>query len=199
VIYTDIITSTMKVVTGKSLRHGMTVIARRQTDGKGRGRNIWLSPEGCALFTVQLVVNMDSQMGRRLSLLQHLAALSVILAVPNHREINLRVKWPNDIYAGDQKIGGVLVESRLEGKEAVVNVGVGFNVSNAYPTMCLNSLLFPDFEPPPPSSTSTSNTIEQDKINWSKKGYWTTEKLIAKSLTELEKLVEKVEKPLVIF
>jgi len=85
------------------------------------------------------------------------------------QEIDLRVKWPNDIYAGDVKIGGILVESRLEGNQAVVNLGIGVNVSNEFPTVSINSLI--------------KNPKEQ----------FSTEKLIAKVLTELEKLLQVME------
>ncbi|CAG7692605.1 unnamed protein product, partial [Allacma fusca] len=75
--------------------------------GKGRGKNIWLSPEGCACFTVQVNVALDSQLGRRLPLIQHVAAMAVVLTIPNHKEICLRMKWPNDIYIETDKVGGV--------------------------------------------------------------------------------------------
>ncbi|XP_035710567.1 biotin--protein ligase [Folsomia candida] len=192
IVYTDTLTSTTHVFGGPSIQHGLVVIARRQTRGRGRGQNVWLSPEGCAMFSLQLVISMDSALGRRLSLAQHLAALSVILAVPNHKEIDLRVKWPNDIYIGEQKVGGVLVDSRLEGKRAVVNMGIGVNVSNAYPTVCLNSALFPDFRPvnsgDVTKSKSTKETVKKNKA------HWTTEKLVARTLTEIEKLIESLEK-----
>ncbi len=114
--------------------------------------------------------------------------------------MNIRVKWPNDIYASEQKIGGVLVESRLEGKEAVVNIGIGVNVSNAYPTVCLNSVLFPDFQPPQPEvDTNVKGSSKTAPIpikikDKNKKGYWTTEKLIARTITQMEILIESLER-----
>lgn len=47
----------------------------------GRGRNAWLSPLGCAMFTVGLQVELSSKLGRRIPFLQHLAALAVVEAV----------------------------------------------------------------------------------------------------------------------
>lgn len=49
--------------------------------GAGRGRNAWLSPLGCAMFTVGLQVELSSKLGRRIPFLQHLAALAVVEAV----------------------------------------------------------------------------------------------------------------------
>ncbi len=49
----------------------------------------------------------------------------------------LRIKWPNDIYVNDQKIGGILIENTLHGYDIVWSVvGIGLNVNQtefAYP------------------------------------------------------------------
>jgi biotin-[acetyl-CoA-carboxylase] ligase BirA-like protein len=128
--------------------HGLAVVVERQTSGKGRGGNEWLSPPGCAMFSMQIVVPLKSALGQRLPLLQHLAALAVVHGI--NRECGddqllpepLRVKWPNDIYVGrDVKVGGVLAFSSICGGEAVCNIGVGFNLDNREPTVCLNRLL----------------------------------------------------------
>ena len=51
------------------------------TTVSGRGRNDWIGPAGCAMFTLPLRVSCDSQLGGRASFLQHLATLSVVHAV----------------------------------------------------------------------------------------------------------------------
>lgn len=105
-IYVPIITSTMHVLGGVPLAHGLTVIARQQTAATGRSQNKvrrhtcfpiryafvqiadrfllhsqWLSPDGCLMFSVQLHVHLDTPLGERLSLLQHLVAVAVVNAV----------------------------------------------------------------------------------------------------------------------
>lgn len=47
----------------------------------GRGRNAWLSPLGCAMFTLSVEVDLSSRLGQRIPFLQHLAALAVVEAV----------------------------------------------------------------------------------------------------------------------
>lgn len=47
----------------------------------GRGGNAWLSPPGCAMFTLHLQVALSSRLGQRIPFLQHLAALAVVEAV----------------------------------------------------------------------------------------------------------------------
>ncbi|XP_015590962.1 uncharacterized protein LOC107265728 isoform X2 [Cephus cinctus] len=81
VIYADIMSSSMDVVAGTTLHHGLVVIPRRQTKGQGRKKNIWLSPEGCAMFTLQLHIPLNSPLGRHLPILQHLVAVSIVSAI----------------------------------------------------------------------------------------------------------------------
>lgn len=58
------------------------------------------------------------------------------------QDLDLRIKWPNDIYAnGTIKIGGLIVETTIEGADAVCNVGVGLNLDNGLPTICVNDLI----------------------------------------------------------
>lgn len=52
----------------------------------------------------------------------------------------IRVKWPNDIYLGKAKIGGVLVDSETNGSLMTMNIGIGVNVDNDHPTTSLNSV-----------------------------------------------------------
>ncbi|TWW74212.1 Biotin--protein ligase [Takifugu flavidus] len=124
---------------------GLIAIAAHQIQGRGRGRNAWLSPLGCAMFTVGLQVELSSRLGRRIPFLQHLAALAVVEAVrtlPGYEDIDLRVKWPNDIYYSNLiKLGGILVTSTLMGSTFHLLIGCGFNVTNSNPTVCINDLI----------------------------------------------------------
>ena len=47
----------------------------------GRGGNAWLSPVGCAMFTLAIQVELSSRLGQRIPFLQHLVALAVVEAV----------------------------------------------------------------------------------------------------------------------
>ena len=66
------------------------------------------------MFSLQLEVSRTSRLVKRLPLLQHLISLAVVESVKSlgngYQNIDLRLKWPNDIYAGrETKIGGVVV------------------------------------------------------------------------------------------
>ncbi|KAK2583668.1 hypothetical protein KPH14_009599 [Odynerus spinipes] len=145
VIYADVLTSSMDVVNGQTLQHGLVVIARQQTQGKGRSKNVWLSPKGCAMFTLQLHIPKNSNIGTHVSILQHLVIVGIVSAVtsvPEYEGLDLKVKWPNDIYTGKStKIGGIIVTSHYDSPYIICNAGVGVNLSNSTPTCCINDLI----------------------------------------------------------
>ncbi|XP_076606365.1 biotin--protein ligase [Chaetodon auriga] len=148
-LYAEVTTSTMDLLEGLTLHLpkdvGLISVAARQSQGRGRGRNAWLSPLGCAMFTLRVQVDLSSRLGQRIPFLQHLAALAVVEAVrtlPGYQDIDLRVKWPNDIYYGKlMKLGGVLVTSTVIGSTFHLLIGCGFNVTNSNPTVCINDLI----------------------------------------------------------
>ncbi|XP_072441737.1 biotin--protein ligase isoform X3 [Chiloscyllium punctatum] len=149
VFFSEVIISTMDLFDGlmPSLPKevGLIAVAVRQTQGKGRGGNIWLSPIGCAMFTLHVRIPTQSKLGQNISFIQHLMALAAVesvISMPGYEDIDLRLKWPNDIYYSNlMKLGGVLVNSTLMGATFHVLVGCGFNVSNSNPTICINDII----------------------------------------------------------
>jgi len=127
------------------LPDGTVVVADRQGTGKGRGGNKWDSPVGCLMFSVcsRLAIS-----GQRLPFLQYVVALSVVEAaraeaarLREGADLDLRIKWPNDLYLRGLKVGGVLCNSTYSDGAFLVSVGVGINVANREPTTCLNQEL----------------------------------------------------------
>ena len=57
------------------------------------------------------------------------------------RSVDVRVKWPNDLYSGGLKIGGVLCTSTYTEGAFDVVVGVGLNLDNDAPTTCVNAII----------------------------------------------------------
>uniref|UniRef100_A0A4W3HIZ3 BPL/LPL catalytic domain-containing protein n=1 Tax=Callorhinchus milii TaxID=7868 RepID=A0A4W3HIZ3_CALMI len=149
VLFTEVVATTMDLFGGWMLQLpeevGLIAIAARQTQGKGRGRNAWISPKGSAMFTAHVCIPLHSELGRCIPFIQHLVPLAVVeavLSLPGYEDIDLRVKWPNDIYySGLMKLGGALVTSTLMGTTFHVLIGCGFNVSNSNPTICINDII----------------------------------------------------------
>ncbi|KAF2360511.1 Biotin--acetyl-CoA-carboxylase ligase [Trinorchestia longiramus] len=142
-LYSELMASSMLVVEGATLlSHGIAVVPRRQSKGTGRSGNAWLSPEGCMMYTLQLHLPMTSFLGSHLPLIQHIVSLAVVVSLTrDHPLLQLSLKWPNDIYAGQSKLGGVLVQSTLTGSTACVNIGVGVNLTNSAPSISVQQLL----------------------------------------------------------
>jgi BirA family biotin operon repressor/biotin-[acetyl-CoA-carboxylase] ligase len=102
---------------------GLVVTADEQSAGRGRQGRSWFAPAGSALLYSALL----RPLGER-PLLPLAVPLAVCEAAESLAGVECRVKWPNDVWIGDRKLAGVLIESRAgEGGWAVI--GVGLNVA----------------------------------------------------------------------
>jgi len=143
ILHIPSISSSMLALQGGGLVHGLAVVPDQQTRGRGRGSNLWISPPGCAMFSLQLHLDLSSELGKRPSLVQHLIGLAAVLALKKiNAELDVRLKWPNDIYYGNKtKLGGVIVESSILRSNMILNVGCGLNLTNEEPTLSVNQLV----------------------------------------------------------
>ena len=55
--------------------------------------------------------------------------------------IDVRIKWPNDVYGNRLKIGGILCQSVYRDQAFHVVIGTGINLSNRHPTTCIDALI----------------------------------------------------------
>lgn len=106
----------------------LTVHALSQTSGKGRFDREWISEKGLDLtFST---VYLPNEKIKNLSALSLYVGLAVYKVLRKHLDENLNLKWPNDIYYKDKKIGGILCENIFSEKKQVVIVGIGINVNS---------------------------------------------------------------------
>jgi BirA family transcriptional regulator, biotin operon repressor / biotin---[acetyl-CoA-carboxylase] ligase len=108
---------------------GTVVLTDEQTAGRGRaGKARWLTPAGTSIaVSVLLRPRLPPAQLPLLSLMTGLAAAEGIEAATG---VACRLKWPNDLVVGERKLGGILVESSLAGREAAFAVaGVGINAN----------------------------------------------------------------------
>jgi len=96
------------------------LVAERQSAGRGRMGRVWQSQPSDAL-TFSLSLNLSPRDWSGLSL-----AVGVSLAESLHPEVGL--KWPNDLWFQDRKLGGILVEAASMAGRSQVVVGVGLNI-----------------------------------------------------------------------
>ncbi len=109
-------------------REGDTVWVERQTAGRGQRGHRWESAEGENL-TFSTVFEPAFLAPERQFLLSEAAALGVCDTLARYG-IDARIKWTNDIYVGDRKITGMLIENKLHGGGIMRTVaGIGLNVN----------------------------------------------------------------------
>ncbi|XP_067653494.1 biotin--protein ligase-like [Haliotis asinina] len=184
VLYADVIPTTMALFEGLQFcvpeSVGVVAIAGRQTSGKGRGGNAWLSPEGCAMFSLHVRVPTNSQLGQRVTFLQHITSLSVVSSINSmtgYENLDLRLKWPNDIYYSNKmKLGGVIVSSTVMGSTFHAVIGCGFNVANSNPTICINDII-----------------QQYNKVHGTDLPPCSTDQLIARTVTNIERFITDFE------
>jgi BirA family transcriptional regulator, biotin operon repressor / biotin---[acetyl-CoA-carboxylase] ligase len=106
---------------------GSICFAEQQTAGKGRRGRHWVSPYGSNIYLSILWRFQASPMA--ISGLSLAIGVAVIRALKLHYANVFRLKWPNDIYYQDKKLGGVLVEvsGESDGPCAAV-IGLGLNI-----------------------------------------------------------------------
>ena len=105
-----------------------TVLAESQTSGKGQRGNHWESEAGKNL-TFSMVLYPTALEVKQHFCLSMLAALSCIEALEVYTD-GFAIKWPNDIYWHDKKMGGILIENELEGSYITQSIlGIGLNIN----------------------------------------------------------------------
>jgi len=105
---------------------GAVVVADHQTAGRGRFGRAWESPPGRGLLA-SVVLRLDAPISAaRLSALSALAVAETVEA----EGVDAAIQWPNDVYARDRKLAGLLLEARdLDPAAPLVVLGLGLNVS----------------------------------------------------------------------
>ena len=120
----------------------MVVVAEYQTAGKGCGSNTWESERGknltfsVLLHPTEIRASWQFRISEAVSvalcetLERYFRPLSPSDSSPDSGEQEVTIKWPNDIYVGDRKICGILIENRLKGSTITDSiVGIGLNVN----------------------------------------------------------------------
>ncbi|MBI4935223.1 MAG: biotin--[acetyl-CoA-carboxylase] ligase [Actinobacteria bacterium] len=103
--------------------------ARHQTAGRGRLDRRWEAPPGANLLVSLLFTDVPAVPHE----LTQRVGLAAIAAARSATGIEARLKWPNDVLVGDEKLAGVLAQGAITGDRRVVVVGIGVNVGWAPP------------------------------------------------------------------
>jgi len=134
----------------------MVVTTEFQTAGRGCGSNMWESERGKNLL-FSVLIHPKNVLARNQFVITQIVSVALCETLKRYLDMPIEIKWPNDIYAGDKKICGVLIENKLEGcciKDCII--GVGLNV---------NQTVFKSDAPNPVSIKQlTGNDTDRDEI-----------------------------------
>lgn len=121
-------TSTIDVARDPRYVHGDVIQAERQTAGRGQRGHKWLSPGGENLLFSVVLCPTFLHANEQFRILQ-IVALALTDAFESYG-LDTRIKWTNDIYAGDRKMVGMLIEHSLNGDRMARTIaGIGINVN----------------------------------------------------------------------
>jgi len=108
-------------------KHGCTVLAEKQTQGRGRQAREWISPEGGIWMTIVL---KPTSHFRPLDGLPLIGALATAVVLSLKHAVNATVRWPNDVMFQDRKLAGTIVEAKFSGNAlAYALLGLGLNAN----------------------------------------------------------------------
>lgn len=111
------------------LPEGTVIMAENQYEGRGQQENRWYAEPGKNLTFSLLLRPVFLAVGEQFRLNM---AISVALhsTLKVYTGEGLTVKWPNDVYFEDKKIGGMLIENSIAGnsiKSCIVGIGINVN------------------------------------------------------------------------
>lgn len=108
--------------------HGTLAVADMQTAGRGRRGRTWESPPGSSIY-MSILLRPDIIPGAA-PMLTLVMACSVAEGISDCENVDIRIKWPNDVIAGGKKLVGILTEMSTQIDYINhVTIGVGINVN----------------------------------------------------------------------
>jgi BirA family biotin operon repressor/biotin-[acetyl-CoA-carboxylase] ligase len=111
------------------LPEGSLLITDNQTAGRGQRGNSWQAEAGKNL-TFSILLKPKFLEPRLQFQLNMMVSLSLAEAISSLTSLVIKLKWPNDLFAGDKKVGGILIESQLQGSTLFSSIiGIGLNVN----------------------------------------------------------------------
>lgn len=108
----------------------LCVVADYQTAGKGCGSNSWESERGKNLTFSMLIHPEGIPANEQFRITEVVSVALCETLEPYINNNKVEIKWPNDIYVGDRKICGILIENRLQGatiRDSIIGIGLNVN------------------------------------------------------------------------
>ncbi len=140
-----------KQLVGQGVENGTVVLAHFQQTGRGQVGNYWESEAGKNLLMSLILYPQFLDAGKQFAISKAISLALVKCLEAKTGDVS--IKWPNDIYVGNKKIAGILIENTIKGRtldSSVVGVGLNLNqevfLSNAPNPVSLFQLTGNDYD-----------------------------------------------------
>ncbi|MBA4120944.1 MAG: biotin--[acetyl-CoA-carboxylase] ligase [Acidobacteria bacterium] len=108
---------------------GLCVVAKQQTDGRGRHGRTWISEKDAGLyFSLVLRPTIESKFLPLLTLMSAVAVYDVLREV---YKLKPDIKWANDVHINEKKVCGILAEMTETKRGLAVVIGIGINLKSS--------------------------------------------------------------------
>lgn len=136
IITFDSVTSTNDIASKGNYPEGTIIVAHSQSEGRGQRGNRWVSRPGDNLTFSLVVEPTHIHVGEQfvISMIASLASADAI----RQAGVECMVKWPNDLYVDNRKVGGILIEHSLQGEyltESVIGIGINIKQTEFDPSL----------------------------------------------------------------
>ncbi len=134
IFYFDTTDSTNVIAEQKGyegMPEGTLVIADNQSKGRGRSGRYWFSPEKKGIY-MSLILR-PRLLSADIPKITLMTAVVAAESISKLYDVDIRIKWPNDILVNEKKIAGILTTmNRDYNAERFIVVGIGINVNTEY-------------------------------------------------------------------
>lgn len=151
-----------KELAAKGAKEGTVIIAREQTEGRGRMGRSFYSPKASGIYFTLILrptLNLEDSL-----LITTAAAVAVVKAIKAVAGIKAGIKWVNDIFVDGKKVCGILTEASLNfesgGLEYAV-VGIGINIDTGHFPKELSQIAGSVFSDKPSDKPVTSMLVAE--------------------------------------
>jgi len=131
----DIIVSTnsflKEIIKTTEFENGTVVSAKFQLVGRGQRSNVWESEQNKNIL-ISFIFLPHNILAENQFIISKAVSLAIFDLLYEYK-INVKIKWPNDIYINDKKIAGILIENSLRGNKisnSIIGIGLNINQTN---------------------------------------------------------------------
>lgn len=110
--------------------NGLWVVAKHQTNGRGRRGREWISEQGNFFGSLFLETDIEPKRWSELSFVAALAVHDLLVGLSAGKGV-VGLKWPNDVLYNGKKVSGILLESGSGNILGGIILGIGINLAHA--------------------------------------------------------------------